>query len=153
MELKTAGGRLNIKMSSYQHRHLHIKDKTVSRPSYLQHGNPILGKDGLYIETGLGSAKLPRADVNDGTGFYRIWVFIKCIPIMELRYNIPPFVLTNLLVLNSSWILYEYIWDKFFVILLKCNISWVLFIWAYKEQGLIYVYGWAGSEPMGAGVA
>ena len=30
----------------------HIKDKTVARPSYRQHGNPIPGKDGLYIETG-----------------------------------------------------------------------------------------------------
>ena len=24
----------------------------VARPSYLKHGNPIPGKDGLYIETG-----------------------------------------------------------------------------------------------------
>ena len=29
------GGRLNIKMSSSQYREFHIKDKTVSRPSYL----------------------------------------------------------------------------------------------------------------------
>ena len=29
------GGRLNIKMSSYQYRDHHVKDKTVSRPSYL----------------------------------------------------------------------------------------------------------------------
>ena len=29
------GGRLNIKMSSYQYRDPHVKDKTVSRPSYL----------------------------------------------------------------------------------------------------------------------
>ena len=29
------GGRLNIKMSSYQYRDIHVKDKTVSRPSYL----------------------------------------------------------------------------------------------------------------------
>ena len=28
-------GRLNIKMSSYQYRDPHVKDKTVSRPSYL----------------------------------------------------------------------------------------------------------------------
>ena len=45
-------GRLNIKMSSYQYRNPHVKDKTVSRPSYLLHGNPIHGKDGLDIETG-----------------------------------------------------------------------------------------------------
>ena len=29
------GGRLNIKMSSYQYRHPHVKDESVSRPSYL----------------------------------------------------------------------------------------------------------------------
>ena len=28
-------GRLNIKMSSYQYRDPHAKDKTVSQPSYL----------------------------------------------------------------------------------------------------------------------
>ena len=30
-----AGGRLNIKMSPYQYKDPHVKDKTVSRPSYL----------------------------------------------------------------------------------------------------------------------
>ena len=34
------GGRLIINMSSYHCRDPHVKDKTVSRPSYLQHGNP-----------------------------------------------------------------------------------------------------------------
>ena len=29
-----SGGCLNIKMSSYQYRDSHVKDKTVSRPSY-----------------------------------------------------------------------------------------------------------------------
>ena len=29
------GGRLNVKMSFYQYRDPHVKDKTVSRPSYL----------------------------------------------------------------------------------------------------------------------
>ena len=38
-------GRLNIKMSSYQYRDPHVKDKNM--------GIPIPGKDGLYIETGL----------------------------------------------------------------------------------------------------
>ena len=35
-----SGGHLNIKMSSYRYRDSYVKDKTVSRPSYLQHGNP-----------------------------------------------------------------------------------------------------------------
>ena len=35
-----SGGRLNIKMSSYQYRNPNVKDKTVSRPPYLEHGNP-----------------------------------------------------------------------------------------------------------------
>ena len=33
--LSNRGGRLNIKMSSYQYRDPHVKDKTVSRPSNL----------------------------------------------------------------------------------------------------------------------
>ena len=35
------GGRLNIKMS-YQYMDPHVKDKTVSRPSYLYHENPYI---------------------------------------------------------------------------------------------------------------
>ena len=46
------GDCLNIKMSSYQYRDSHVKDKTVSRPSFLKQGNLIPGKDGLYIESG-----------------------------------------------------------------------------------------------------
>ena len=34
-ELLDSGSRLNIKMSSYQYREPHTKDKTVLRPSYL----------------------------------------------------------------------------------------------------------------------
>ena len=50
---KKPGGRLNIKMSSYQNRDTHVRDKMVLWPYYLWHGNPhISGKDGLYIETG-----------------------------------------------------------------------------------------------------
>ena len=37
--LKILGGCLNIKMSSYQYRDPHVKDETVSWPSYLKHGN------------------------------------------------------------------------------------------------------------------
>ena len=32
---QSSGGRLNIKMLSYQYRDPYVKDKTVSRPSYL----------------------------------------------------------------------------------------------------------------------
>ena len=39
-------------MLSYQCKYPLVKDKMASRPSYLQHGNPISGKDGLDIETG-----------------------------------------------------------------------------------------------------
>ena len=48
-----SGGRLNIKMSSYQYKDPHVKDKTVSQPSFFNMGIPIPGKDGLYIKTGL----------------------------------------------------------------------------------------------------
>ena len=33
--VRDQGGCLNIKMSSYQYKDAHVKDKTVSRPSYL----------------------------------------------------------------------------------------------------------------------
>ena len=40
-----SGDRFNIKMLSYQYRDPHVKDKTVSRPSYL-------GKTGLILNQG-----------------------------------------------------------------------------------------------------
>ena len=45
------GGRLNIKMWSYQYRDPHNKDKMVDRLIFNM-GIPIPGKDSLYIETG-----------------------------------------------------------------------------------------------------
>ena len=45
------GGRLNIKMSSYQYRDPHVKDKSHYRLIFNM-GSAIPGKDGLYIETG-----------------------------------------------------------------------------------------------------
>ena len=55
------GSRLSIKMSSYQNMDPHVKDKTVSRPSYLEHGNPhacerrSLYWDGAQVATSLES--------------------------------------------------------------------------------------------------
>ena len=47
------GGRLKIKMQSYQYRDSHVKDKTVSSTVLsLTRESAYLGKDGLYIETG-----------------------------------------------------------------------------------------------------
>ena len=46
------GACLDIKMLFHQYRNSHHKDKTVSRPSYLYHGNHHTWKDHLYIETG-----------------------------------------------------------------------------------------------------
>ena len=46
------GGRLSLKVSPCQYRDPHVKEKTVSRPSYLNMGIPIPWKDGLRIETG-----------------------------------------------------------------------------------------------------
>ena len=40
------GGRLNIKMSSYQYKDPHVKDKTVSRPFIFYMAIPIPEKDG-----------------------------------------------------------------------------------------------------------
>ena len=39
-ENKTSGAHLSINILSYQKKDSHVKDKTVSRPSYLWHGNP-----------------------------------------------------------------------------------------------------------------
>ena len=60
-------GRLNIKMPSYQFRDPDNKDKTVSRPSYLNHGNSHTWKDGFHIETGprrLGQGNHPEGRLN-----------------------------------------------------------------------------------------
>ena len=49
------GGYLSIKMSPYQYRDPHVKDKTVARSRdrlIFNKGIPIPGKDRLYIETG-----------------------------------------------------------------------------------------------------
>ena len=43
---------LNIKIPSHQCRDSHCKDKRVSRPSYINNGNPHTWKDCLYVETG-----------------------------------------------------------------------------------------------------
>ena len=45
-------GRLNIKIPSYEYRKSHYTDKTVSRPSYLNNGNPILGKTVFILRQG-----------------------------------------------------------------------------------------------------
>ena len=62
------GDCLNIKMSSYQYRDPHVKDKTVLWSSYLEHGNPHTWKDCLYIVQGLGpfliNTKSPMQDLS-----------------------------------------------------------------------------------------
>ena len=45
----TSEGRLKIKMSPYQYRDPHVKDKTVSLASYIYHENPHTWENGLYI--------------------------------------------------------------------------------------------------------
>ena len=54
MPCKRRGLRLNIKMSFFQYRHSHYKDKTFWRPSYLYHEWEFLTwNGGLYTEKGL----------------------------------------------------------------------------------------------------
>ena len=60
--LSELGGRIIIKMSSYQYMDPHVKDRTVSRPSYLKHGSHHIWEDGVYIETG------PRVPRDNGCG-------------------------------------------------------------------------------------
>ena len=62
-------GRLNIKMLFYHYGDPHVQDKTVSRPSYLQHGNPHTWENGLYIETGPGHNRTHEYTI---TG-YKVW--------------------------------------------------------------------------------
>ena len=49
---KISGGRLNIKMSSYQYRILMLKIRRSRDRLIFNMGIPILAKVGLYIETG-----------------------------------------------------------------------------------------------------
>ena len=48
------GSRRDIKISFYQYRNFHYKDKTVWRPSYLYNGYPILGKTVFILRQGPG---------------------------------------------------------------------------------------------------
>ena len=43
-KLQPSGGRINIKMSSYQYKKSHCGDKTILRPSYLHNGIYYTGK-------------------------------------------------------------------------------------------------------------
>ena len=58
------GGRLNIKMSSYQYRDSHVKDKTVS-PTVLSltWESPYLGKTVFILRRGPGPWETPRRDI------------------------------------------------------------------------------------------
>ena len=60
------GGRLNIKMSSYQHKISHYKDKSVSRQSYLYHGNPYLERTSLYGHGALAHWRIPPIPMRPG---------------------------------------------------------------------------------------
>ena len=44
------GGRLNIKMHSYQHRNSHYEDNTISQPSYLYNTNGLILKRGPWYQ-------------------------------------------------------------------------------------------------------
>ena len=46
------GDHFNIIISFFKYRNSHWKNNTVSRPSYLNNGNPYTRKNGLYIKTG-----------------------------------------------------------------------------------------------------
>ena len=75
------GYRLNIKMPSYQCMDPHVKDKMVSRPSYLWHGNTHTTKDRLYVETG--SAGL-LDNGNLCTDLTQRWSISSCVPMCFL---------------------------------------------------------------------
>ena len=49
---KTSWGRLNIKMSSYQYRDLHVKIRRSRDRLIFNIWIPVPGKHGLYIKTG-----------------------------------------------------------------------------------------------------
>ena len=69
-------GRFKIKMFSYQYRDSHLKDKTVSRPSYLYNANPHTWKDCFCIDTGPKST-LKHEDVHkvsSCSSFVNKWV-------------------------------------------------------------------------------
>ena len=75
------GGHLNIKMSSYQYRDSHVKDKTVpptvSDRLIFNMGIPIPGKDGLYIETG---PRLLAQPVHQWAWYWLCMIKVPCLP-------------------------------------------------------------------------
>ena len=62
-------GRFNIQISPYQYMDPHVKDKTVSRLSYLQHGNPHTWERRLYIKT---VPRFPHLALHRG----KLWIII-----------------------------------------------------------------------------
>ena len=72
MHSTSSGGRLNIKMSSYQYRDSHVKDKTVS-PTVLSltWESPYLGKMVFILRRGPGSLGLLWQTSPNGMGIYR----------------------------------------------------------------------------------
>ena len=67
MQLRGTGCRLDIKISSYQHRNSHYKDKTAPWPSYLCNENPHAWKKVFILGLGpciLGAMKVHCPDSN-----------------------------------------------------------------------------------------
>ena len=94
---KPSGGRLNIKMSSYQYRDSHVKDKTVS-PTVLSltWESPYLGKTVFILRRG------PGQWVNSLTLGMRQWTMSSLVQIMGCRlFGTKP--LPEPLLKNCEW--------------------------------------------------
>ena len=70
------GDRLSIKMSSYHYRDPHVKVKTVSRPSYLSHGNPHT-RERMSLYWGVAHVVIVHDDVIKRKHFPRNWPFVR----------------------------------------------------------------------------
>ena len=82
ISLAPSGNRLNIKMPSYQYRDPHVEDKTVSRPSYLEHGNPHTWKRrSLYWDGALTDCPVLPTEQQSWT----MWVYVSCGSIDRLQ--------------------------------------------------------------------
>ena len=89
---RRSGGRLSVKMSSYQYREPHVKDKMAPRPSYLYNANHIPGKTVFILRRGAGDTY-----IRQWTGTLSALV-IKCSSLVRGKSN----TWTNI-TMTSQW--------------------------------------------------
>ena len=147
------GGRCNIKMSFYQYRDPHVKDKTVSRSCNFNIGIPISYKDGLYFEAlvqdisssnshqnGLRHCRIVSILLPDPTDRKKSeWMKLSAAPLRQTHYytkinNLTHLALDKLAAISQTIFSDAFPWMKKFVFWLKFHWSLSLRVQLTRAQ-------------------